>query len=1184
MTNDRGTGGAGTGNENASDFAPGQTILGGRFALIECIEPEHPEIGAPAMWMVDGTMASYVAKIWRRGGDDVPIRAVWNHELRSLLKLESIPDAHGHFAHLQAVGADDRGYYIVVDGSGRSLLSDLLVRRQTYPWLRLSSEAARARLWEGLAVIAEALQMLHDHGMLHRALRPECVFSDTTGVCDFRLSGFEWSLRLNASAIREASGRGPIRMRAPELLSDAPAYSMASDWFDFGVLAVELVCGLKSKSSSLEDIYDLSQRIGRAPITAPERRLLRGLLMPNPDERRAYCKGVAGVVGVLARQLAMNERSFDAPLLLAVQTGPGSELAQAVFRITNGGVQPTDAPGQLAFVQGDLGDDAYVTVEARAERGVNYYAVYGRQIVYRVEPFATRDQPPGWRAGFCNRLDRGTRRGGNRVPPGKRIVVCSPKEASAQLADSRARATRWDRIVGVGTIDERKPGDDMLGFLRLTNHLDMLMQAARIWKVRVRQVSGDGNEMAVEALADPNRDELAQALGLDAPSKQMEQIFVDELGKEELEASYVVVDGGHLFEKSRSSIEWVFIEAELTEEGGRRYRFRRDRGQGDQPLGEGYLRAKDLDGSVKLLRRRLRAIEALGMQRIMLQAIEAPGSVSRDTMERIDEHALKGLDDAKRDALRDIWHSQPLFSLQGPPGTGKTTLIERMVSHAVVRDRSAQVLATAQANETVDALAAKLAKQLGESKGRDRPILVRLDDPESPYAPERQVDRLTHALARSELAARAPAHIATRIAELSVEIGSEGGKERADMARLVARGANVVLTSTTARGLEELVHGSKRFDWCIVEETAKAHAFDLVQPMLASHRMLMIGDHEQLPAFNEEIFIDLLGDPERIRRAMRVGSGLVPRKYGFDFSQLEGEGEAEAFIDRCERWRPMVKLFAELFESSYRPVSPDEQGTALVTARRLTKQHRMHPEICDLISTCFYKDLETDKDALAKLRQPDPFGVVDGGWLPDNRIVFVDVGYVQTDRQVRGQDRDASGRRLLSSREEAEVVVSVLQQLQAKGNTSLQVLTPYKDQVRVLRSLLARAQQEKRLPGIEGFAIPGQAANRVATVHGFQGGEADVVVVSLVRNNARSVLGGVGFLSDRALLNVMLSRAKRKLILVGSWAFFQKRVSEEALADKHHPLHPIARVFRELDRLHRAGQLGLVTRHGREKR
>ena len=49
--------------------------------------------------------------------------------------------------------------------------------------------------------------------------------------------------------------------------------------------------------------------------------------------------------------------------------------------------------------------------------------------------------------------------------------------------------------------------------------------------------------------------------------------------------------------------------------------------------------------------------------------------------------------------------------------------------------------------------------------------------------------------------------------------------------------------------------------------------------------------------------------------------------------------------------------------------------------------------------------------------------------------------------------------------------------------------------------------------------------------------EADVVVVSLVRNNPRVGLGAVGFLRERRRLNVMLSRAKHKLVLVGSLSF-----------------------------------------------
>ena len=75
------------------------------------------------------------------------------------------------------------------------------------------------------------------------------------------------------------------------------------------------------------------------------------------------------------------------------------------------------------------------------------------------------------------------------------------------------------------------------------------------------------------------------------------------------------------------------------------------------------------------------------------------------------------------------------------------------------------------------------------------------------------------------------------------------------MARLISRAANVVLSTTTSRGLSELLEEGKRFDWSLVEEAGKAHGFDLALPMLASHRLLMIGDHEQLPAFNERAYL-----------------------------------------------------------------------------------------------------------------------------------------------------------------------------------------------------------------------------------------------------------------------------------------------------------------------------------------
>ena len=59
----------------------------------------------------------------------------------------------------------------------------------------------------------------------------------------------------------------------------------------------------------------------------------------------------------------------------------------------------------------------------------------------------------------------------------------------------------------------------------------------------------------------------------------------------------------------------------------------------------------------------------------------------------------------------------------------------------------------------------------------------------------------------------------------------------------------------------------------------------------------------------------------------------------------------------------------------------------------------------------------------------------------------------------------------------------------------------------------------------------------VGTVDAFQGSEADVVLLSLVRNNARVGGGGLGFLRDRRRMNVAISRAKYKLIIVSSLTF-----------------------------------------------
>jgi superfamily I DNA and/or RNA helicase len=77
------------------------------------------------------------------------------------------------------------------------------------------------------------------------------------------------------------------------------------------------------------------------------------------------------------------------------------------------------------------------------------------------------------------------------------------------------------------------------------------------------------------------------------------------------------------------------------------------------------------------------------------------------------------------------------------------------------------------------------------------------------------------------------------------------------------------------------------------------------------------------------------------------------------------------------------------------------------------------------------------------------------------------------------------------------------------------VIAPYSAQVRRLREMLP-------LPGLE-----------IDSVDGFQGREKEAVVVSLVRSNRE---GEIGFLADVRRTNVALTRARRKLLVVGDSA------------------------------------------------
>jgi superfamily I DNA and/or RNA helicase len=168
----------------------------------------------------------------------------------------------------------------------------------------------------------------------------------------------------------------------------------------------------------------------------------------------------------------------------------------------------------------------------------------------------------------------------------------------------------------------------------------------------------------------------------------------------------------------------------------------------------------------------------------------------------------------------------------------------------------------------------------------------------------------------------------------------------------------------------------------------------------------------------------------------------------------------------------------------------------------LLEQHRMNERIMRYPSDALYGGLLRAHPAVAG-------HAIDGAPL---EVI---------DTSGRGfEEATPEGSDSKSNEGEAELVAAEVERILALGlaPADVAVISPYGAQVQRLRGLLAGRLEE----GLE-----------VDTVDGFQGREKEAVVVSLVRANEA---GDVGFLADVRRMNVALTRARRKLVVVGDGA------------------------------------------------
>jgi AAA domain-containing protein len=265
-----------------------------------------------------------------------------------------------------------------------------------------------------------------------------------------------------------------------------------------------------------------------------------------------------------------------------------------------------------------------------------------------------------------------------------------------------------------------------------------------------------------------------------------------------------------------------------------------------------------------------------------------------------------------------------------------------------------------------------------------------------------------------------------------------------------------------------------------------------------------------------------------VEHAILIGDDLQlrPQINSYDLSRESSAGAR-------------YSLDMSLFERLVRPV----EGTRALTLPHttLTTQRRMHPSISELIRKPLYPDLE---DAPNVRDYPEVTGM-------RRRLFWLDHDYPEggsseTEIHTTSQWNDY----------EVDTTVALTSHLVKQGYSTgdkIAVLTPYLRQLQKLRSKLGdlfeivvsdRDQAELAREGLNEVTPAAEVgessekksilnAIRVATVDNFQGEEADVIVISLVRSNTQRKCG---FLRTSNRINVLLSRARHGMYIIGNSA------------------------------------------------
>lgn len=461
------------------------------------------------------------------------------------------------------------------------------------------------------------------------------------------------------------------------------------------------------------------------------------------------------------------------------------------------------------------------------------------------------------------------------------------------------------------------------------------------------------------------------------------------------------------------------------------------------------------------------------------------------------DQPFKTLNERQQEAISQAFNNNGYYSIQGPPGTGKTYTAAHLIKWIVSQNK--KVLITADSNAAVDHLIRNCIKLDLEPLRVGNPIRVNKD------------------LKSYTLDHKIYEHV------LYGEI--ESLRETFDELKLLQKTIDKPkMKDTRGYSYGELIHllESNQSGRGISKQSLKE-----MKPFLKLQKK-MDGIYSKIQKLRSDIQSDLLNQYQIIASTNATAGCELLEDAAFDWVVIDEAAQASlpsAIIPILKGNRFVLvgdhfQLPPVVINTEAKALGLDQSLMDYLAQQypyfmsRLTIQYRMHKAINELVSNMFYDNaLIPDKS------------------VENRRVMSGDVVEVL---HVKGQERMQKDSKSYFNQDEIDAVRQVISDLKKHHieDEQIAVITPYKAQAKKLQQLFSTIE--------------------IDTVDAFQGREKDVVILSFVRSNKH---GNIGFLKDFRRLNVSISRAKSKLILIGNMTLLRTNDMYEYLLDMIEEAH-----------------------------